>query len=295
MSDVAPLTRAAARAAARAGSAGSPGNLSQQGPSQPSAAAQLLYLARSEWTKLRSVRSTIVALLAAAVVCVGLGAAIAAGTMARWDRLPAAEHAGFEPAGRSLAGLFLGQLVIGVLGVMVLSAEYSTGTIRATVSATPQRLRMLLVKAVVFAGVTFVVSAVTCLASFEVAQSIYAGKHVETTLTAAGVPRVILGGALYLTAVGLLGLGLAALLRHTAGAISTLFGLMLVLPILARFLPSDWADAVDKYLPSNAGSGIFQLRVEANSFSPWAGFALFCGYALIALIAGAVVLRSRDA
>jgi hypothetical protein len=266
-----------------------------RGVAQPSAPAQLRYLLAAEWTKLRSVRSTVVSLLATAGVCVGLGAAIAWGTMARWDRLPAAEHAGFDPASRSLAGLFLGQLVIGVLGVLVLSAEYSSGTIRATLSATPQRVTMLLVKTGVFAVVAFVVSALTCLVAFEVAQGIYGHKHVATTLTAAGVPRVVLGGALYLTTVSVLGLGLAAILRHTAGAISTLFGLLLVLPILARFLPSDWAAAVDKYLPSNAGAAIFQLHPEPNSFSPWAGFALFCGYALLALAGGAFVLHRHDA
>jgi hypothetical protein len=277
------------------GSAGSGRAYTDRAVVQPSVGAQLSYLMAAEWTKLRSVRSTIVSLLAAAVVSVGLGAAIAGGTMARWDRLPAAEHASFEPAGRSLAGLFLGQLVIGVLGVLVLSAEYSTGTIRSTLSASPQRVRVLLVKTGVFAVVAFVVSALTCLAAFEVAQSIYATKGVQTTLTAAGVPRVVLGGALYLTVVGVLGIGLAALLRHTAGVISTLFGLLLVLPILARFLPSDWQSSVNKYLPSNAGTGIFQLHPEPNSLSAWTGFALFCVYALIALIAGAVVLHRRDA
>jgi ABC-type transport system involved in multi-copper enzyme maturation permease subunit len=262
---------------------------------QPGAGAQIWRIARAEWTKLRSVRSTVISFLAMAVVCVGLAAAIAAGTMARWDRLPRAEHLSFEPASRSLAGIFLGQLVIGVLGALVLSAEYSTGTIRATLSASPQRITVLGVKTVVFAAVTFIVAVPTCLAAFWTAQAIYATKHVQTTLGAPGVLRVVIGGALYLTVVGVLGLGLAAILRHTAGAISTLFGLLLVLPILARFLPSDWQANINKYLPSNAGSGIIQLHAEAGNFSPWTGFALFCGYALAALLTGALVLRLRDA
>jgi ABC-2 type transport system permease protein len=261
----------------------------------PGTVTQIGWLVRSEWTKLRSVRSTVISLAAMAVLCVGLGAAIAAGTMSRWDRLPRAEHLSFEPASRSLAGLFLGQLVIGVLGALVMSAEYSTGTIRATLTASPQRVTVLMVKTVVFAAVAFVVSLVTCFAAFWVAQSIYTEKQVQTTLGAPGVLRVVIGGALYLTAVGLLGIGLAAIVRHTAGAISTLFGLLLVLPILARFLPSDWAADVDKYLPSSAGSGIFTLHPDPGSLAPWTGFALFCGYALLALVLGAVVLRRRDA
>ena len=150
---------------------------------------------------------------------------------------PAAERAGFDAASNSLAGVFLAQLVIGVLGVLVLSAEYSSGTIRATLAAVPQRRTVLVVKAAVFAVVAFLVSIVACLIAFEVAQRIYTKHSVDVALTAPGVPRIILGGALYLTVVGLLGLGLAAIMRHTAGAISTLFGLLLVVPILVRFLP----------------------------------------------------------
>ena len=264
-------------------------------PPQPTAITQAWWLAQSEWTKLRSVRSTVVSLLAVVVVCVGLGAAIAAGTMARWDRMPRAEQLSFEPASRSRAGLFLGQLLIGVLGTLVMSAEYSTGTIRATLSASPQRVTVLAVKAAVFAAVAFVVSLLTCLAAFWIAQSIYSEQHVQTTLGASGVLRVVIGGALYLTVVGLLGMALAAVLRHTAGAISTLFGLLLVLPILARFLPSDWQANIVPYLPSNAGSGIFQLHPDPGSLAPWTGFALFCGYTAVVGLIGASLLRRRDA
>lgn len=262
---------------------------------QPGVLTQMGWLIRAEWTKLRSVRSTMITFVAMAAVCVGLGAAIAAGTVARWDRLPRAEHLAFDPATRSLSGIFLGQLVVGVIGCLVLSAEYSTGTIRATLSASPQRASVLAAKTAVFAAVTFAVSLVTCFASFWTAQAIYAGKNIQTTLGAPGVLRVVIGGALYLTVVGLLGLGLAAILRHTAGAISTLFGLLLVLPILVRFLPSDWEASINKFLPSSAGSGIFQLHQEVNTLAPWTGFALFCGYALAAMVVGGLMLRARDA
>jgi ABC-2 type transport system permease protein len=264
-------------------------------PDQPGVFVQLPRLVRAEWTKLRSVRSTVISLLAGLLVTVGLGAAIAAGSMARWDRLPAAERARFDAASNSLAGVFLAQLVIGVLGVLVLSAEYSSGTIRATLAAVPQRRTVLVVKAAVFAVVAFVVSIVACLIAFELAQRIYRTHSVDVALTAPGVSRIILGGALYLTVVGLLGLGLAAILRHTAGAISTLFGLLLVVPILVQFLPSDWRADVMPYLPSTAGSGIFRLHPDPGSLAPWTGFALFAGYTLLALVVGAVVLSRRDA
>ena len=146
-----------------------------------------------------------------------------------------------------------------------------------------------------FAVVAFAVSLVTCLACFWTAQAVYAGKDLQTTLGAPGVLRVVIGGALYLTVVGLLGIGLAAALRHTAGAISTLFGLLLVLPILVNFLPSDWKADISRYLPGNAGAGIFRLQQEAGALAPWTGFALFCGYSVAALVCGALMLRTRDA
>jgi ABC-type transport system involved in multi-copper enzyme maturation permease subunit len=290
MSGLVTTPAAADRVSPAHGAPGRPDLRTQAGP-----ARQLVWLAAAEWTKLRSVRSTVISLLAMVVVTVGLGAAIAAGTVARWDSTTPAQRLAFDPASRALAGLFLGQLVIGVLGALVLSAEYSTGTIRATFSATPQRVTVLVVKTAVFGAVTFVVSLATCLAAFWVAQAVYGTKGIGTTIGAPGVTRVVIGGALYLTVVGVLGLGLAAILRHTAGTISTLFGLLLVLPILANFLPSDWQANIVKYLPGTAGSGIFQLHQDTGSLAPWTGFALFCGYALLALAGGALMLRRRDA
>jgi ABC-2 type transport system permease protein len=248
-----------------------------------------------EWTKLVSVRSTVWSLLATVVVTVGFGIMVSWGTISRWDRIRPAEKLNFHPATFSLSGVFLAQLVIGSLGVLAMSAEYSTGTIRATLSATPQRLMMYLSKIGVFALVSFVVSLVSTTGAFLVAQSILSSKHIQTTLSAPGVPRIVVGSALFLVAVSLLGLGLAALFRHTAAAISTVFGLMLVLTILSNFLPSDWQANIDKYLPLNAGMAVMQAATQPGRLGPWAGLSLMFGYAAIALVTGGVVLLRRDA
>jgi len=262
---------------------------------QPGLVTQFGRNLAAEWTKLVSVRSTVVSLLATAAVCVGFAVLVALGTTSRWDRVRPAEKLNFHPATVSLSGVFLAQLVIGSLGVLAMSAEYSTGTIRATLAATPQRLVMYLAKIGVFAVVAFVVSAISTTAAFLVGQSILSRRHIETTLGAPGVPRVVVGGALFLVAVSLLGLGLAATFRHTAAAISTVFGLMLVLTILVNFLPSDWQANVDKYLPLNAGTQIMQQVTEPGRLAPWTGLALMFGYALISLVVGGVVLARRDA
>lgn len=262
---------------------------------EPSGPTQFRHIVAAEWTKLRSVRSTKITLAVNALVCIGLGVLFCYGVVSRWDQMSPAERARFDPASFSLNGLFLGQLIIGALGVLVISAEYSTGTIRATLGAIPQRRSVLTGKAVVFAGVVLVVSLITSFAAFFLGQLVLHGKAIDTTLGQPSVLRVVLGGALFLTAVGLLGLGLGTLLRNTAAGISVVVGLLFVLPILANFLPSDISVHVMKFLPGTAGMGIWSVHREANALSPWVGFALLCGYALAALIAGAVVLARRDA
>jgi ABC-2 type transport system permease protein len=249
----------------------------------------------SEWTKIRSLRSTIFSLLAAIVFIVGLAILVPMVTVSHWPPRDPREALGFDPTTRTLSGIFLAQLAIGVLGVLLITGEYATGMIRATFAAVPARLPVLWAKAAVFAAVTLVLMVPTVLGAFLIGQSILASKHLQTNLSSPGVLRAVIGAALFLTVVGLLGIGLGALLRNTAGGISTLFGLLFVLPIIVRFLPSSWSDPINKYLPSNAGEAITHVHPDPTLLAPWTGFGLFFGYAAVILIAAAISLRMRDA
>ncbi|MDP9101779.1 MAG: ABC transporter permease subunit [Actinomycetota bacterium] len=249
----------------------------------------------SEWTKLRSLRSTVFSLLAAVVFIVGLSVLVPSVTVAHWPPRDPRDAIGFDPTTRSLAGIFLAQLAIGVLGVLLVTGEYATGMIRATFAAVPHRLPVLWAKTFVFAATTLVLTVPAALGAFLIGQSIFSGKHLETTLGAPGVARAVIGAALYLTAVGVLGVALGALLRNTAAGISSLFGLLFVLPIIVHFLPSSWSSAIDKYLPGSAGQSITAVHPDPTALSPWVGFAVFCGYAAVALVAAAGAMRRRDA
>ena len=228
----------------------------------------------------------------------GLGALFCAARVARADRLDPGELRNFDPTGFSLNGIFLAQLAVGVLGVLVMSSEYATGQIRATFGATPQRNLVLAAKVVVFMVVVFVVGLVACSAAFFIGQSILSGstKLQHASIGDPGALRAVIGGAMYLSVLGALGIGLGTILRRTAGAIAALVGLLLILPILVNFLPSPWNTDISKYLPLSAGNSVFHTaKLASTDLSLWVGFAVFCAYAVASLALGAVLLARRDA
>jgi ABC-2 type transport system permease protein len=249
---------------------------------------------RSEFTKIRSVRSTYWTLLALVVVTVGFGALASWGVAAHGHTGP-----GFDPTQQSLSGLYISQLIMGVLGVLVITAEYSTGMIRTTLSTMPHRGTVIAAKAVVFTVVAFVTGLITAFASFFLGQALMSSHHIGTTISQPHVLRAVIGGALFLTACGLLAFGIGLLLRSTAGAISTVVALLFVLSILVNFIPQSWQMHVDKWIPAIAGAQIWTTVAPQPGgnpmFAPWTGYAVFCGYAAIALIAGAILFRKRDA
>ena len=265
---------------------------------QPSPTSQFVALLRAEWTKLRSVRSTMWSLLVTVAIIVGLGALFCAARVARADRLGPDELRNFDPTGFSLNGIFLAQLAVGVLGVLVISSEYATGQIRATFGATPQRTLVLAAKVLVFMVVVFVVGLAACFTAFFIGQSILSGstKLQHASIGDPGVLRAVIGGAMYLAVLGALGIGLGTILRRTAGAIAALVGLLLILPILVNFLPSPWNTDIGKYLPLSAGNNVFHTAtLSSTDLSLWVGFAVFCAYAIASLLIGAVLLTRRDA
>ncbi len=254
---------------------------------------------RSEWSKLWSLRSTAYGLAAAAIAMIGLGLIFSAVQASSGGHTasggPGSTAGTFDPVATSLGGLFLAQLIIAVLGVLLMSGEYSTGAIRSTLAAVPRRLPVLWAKGTVFAGATVVLMAAASMAAFLGGQALLSGKHLGVSLSDPGVLRAVLGAALYLTIVALFGLGLGALLRRTAAAIAAAVGLLLVLPLLANALPRTWKAHITPCLPGNAGQAIINIHRAAGTLAPWTGLAVFCAYAAVALGAAAIMLLRRDA
>ncbi len=249
-------------------------------------------LLRSEWTKLRTVRSTMWTLGVTVVLGIGVSALATAETRAHWTTT---SQVGFDPISTSLIGVFIGQFAIGVLGALVISAEYGTGTIRATLSAAPRRPLVLVAKVLVFGVVALVVAEVVAFLAFFLGQALLTAPATHATLSSPGALRAVAGSGLYVCALGLLALGLATIIRHTAGAISAFVGILLVLPLIVAALPSSLSIDVRRFLPDRIGAAMISQSSGPNVFSPWVGLLVLCGYAAGALIIGGVLLVRRDA
>lgn len=261
---------------------------------QPGRVTQARVVA-SEWIKLRTLRSTVLTLAAGVVCVVGLGLLISALRANDFKQNHFIPGPGFDPTLVTLRGVFLAQLPIGVLGVLLITGEYSTGMIRATLAAVPKRLPVVWAKAAVFAVAVFVTSFLAALAAFEGGRSFLTGAGLHLSLSTHGSARAVLGAALYLTTVGLLGVGLGFIIRNTAGAIATLFGMVLVLPALAAALPRSLYNDIYRYLPLPAGTQIMTTVTDHSLLRPWDGIAVLAIYAVVAIAVGAVVLLRRDA
>jgi ABC-type transport system involved in multi-copper enzyme maturation permease subunit len=256
-------------------------------------------LLAAEWTKIRSVRSTVWTLLVFVIVAIGFSALIATVISNTWT------NPGNHPNHVTLvtdptavlfgAGFGLGQLAMCVLGVIVISSEYSTGAIRSSLLAVPRRIPMLAAKAAVFVVLDVVVSAITVFAVFFISTAILRS-HISITLSQPGVTRAAIGGILYLAVLGLFALAVGGLIRHTAGAIAAVIALVLVVPPLISLIPGTIANHIHGYLPTVAGVLVAQSSQRpADVLSPWQGFGVFCLWTAVLLAACGWLLMRRDA
>jgi len=252
-------------------------------------------VAVSEWTKLRSLRSTRWSLLAAVLLAIGLPVLFAFVTSSHWGSMSPHDRADRHPLDIALAGVNVSQLAIAVLGVLVITGEYSTGMIRASFSAVPKRLPVLWAKTFVFAVVTFLLMVPSVLAAFFSSQAILSRHDIlQISFSHPGVARSVLGGAVYLVLVGIFALGIGAIVRNTAGGIATFAGIFFVIPPLMNVLPASWNHAASKYLPLESGTQLFSLTHDSSSLSPLGGGLVFAAYCTFVIALAAVLLVRRD-
>jgi ABC-2 type transport system permease protein len=253
------------------------------------------HVVRSEWTKFHSLRSTRWSLLVGLFLTIAFPILFSAITANRWAHMDPHERAGRHPLDIALAGVNVAQLAIAVLGVLVITGEYSTGMIRATFTAVPKRLPVLWAKLAVYAVVSFLLMVPAVLIGFFASQAILDRHHIlQIPFSQSGVARSLLGGAVYVMLVGVFALGIGAIVRNTAGGIATFAGIFFVIPPLMNILPTSWNNAISQYLPSEAGRQLFSLNHAAHTLTPTAGALLLVGYCAAVVAIAAVLLVRRD-
>lgn len=248
-------------------------------------------LLKSEWIKLRSVRSTIWSY--ATVVVISLAMALLMSSTLDLGGTPVAEAEQVTWLIQvSTFGVIFGQLVIAVLGVLSISGEYSTGMVRSSLTAVPRRLPVLAAKAIVLFVSTFIVGLLSVLGSYLVAAPIMAGKDLSGSLTDPDLFLPLLNASLYLSLVAVFGLGIGTVLRSSAGGIAATLGVILLLPTVLQLIPAAWVSDVMPYILSNAGMASFLL---GGTMEPWQNLLIVLGWVVVALVGAAVLLKRRDA
>lgn len=250
----------------------------------------------SEWTKIRTVSSTTWTLICAFVVTVALAAGTSALLNATFDDLSEAEQATFDPTLVSFTGTTFSQLAMIVFGVLVVSTEYSSGMIRTSLAAVPQRGTLLFSKIAVAGVLALLVGLLTSFVSFFLSQALLGDRG--TGLGEENVLRAVVGAGLYLGLIAIFSMGIAAMLRSSVLAICILVTLFLLISNILSLVP--YAKDVILYFPDKAGMRVMQVVPEAmgsdpSPYGPWAGLAIMVAWVAAAVLGGYLVLKNRDA
>ncbi|WP_030218809.1 ABC transporter permease [Streptomyces bikiniensis] len=251
---------------------------------------------QSEWTKIRTVSSTVWTLASALLVTVAMGAALSALLSSEFDNLSEAERLTFDPTLVSFSGTVLGQLAMVVFGVLVVGTEYSSGMIRTSLAAVPQRATFLFSKIAVAGVLALLVGLLTSFLSFFLGQALL-GDH-GTTIGAENVLRAVVGGGLYMGLIAVFSMGVTAMLRSSMLSLGILVPFFFLVSQILAAVPK--AKEVARYFPDQAGSKIMQvvpgaLDSEKVPYGPWGGLGIMLLWVAAALLGGYLVLRKRDA
>jgi ABC-2 type transport system permease protein len=249
---------------------------------------------RSEWTKLRTVRSTFWSLLVAAVLGIGLGGLISWAGADRYHRDPEL-HFNWNATDHSLRSLTIAQLAFAVLGVLIITGEYSTGMIRTSLAAVAKRSRMLSAKLSVFTVMVLITGEGIALATFFLGQALIYGKAPSASIAYPNVARAVVGAGVYLALLALLGSAIATIVRHAAAGIAVIVAILFVLPGIAFALPTSWQRPIEEYWPTNAGQQFAMVAHDAHTLGPWQGLGVMAAFVAVVLVVAFVLLERRDA
>jgi ABC-type transport system involved in multi-copper enzyme maturation permease subunit len=250
---------------------------------------------RSEWIKFRTVRSTIMGVAITFVLTIGLGALITLAVRAHWHSMDPTRQLIFDPVSASLSGILFAQFAVGVIGTLFITSEYSSGSIRTTLAAIPNRLELVWGKLIVLVASIFVVAEIACFITFLMGQAIFSGVVPTASLGNSAVLRTVILAGVYLTLLSVLGFSLGLILRQSAACISVFTSLLLILPIIVFLLPQSWQNTMSKYEPSELGHAMTSVTTPGNDFGTWTALLILTIYVVAVWGVGTTMLIRRDA
>jgi hypothetical protein len=255
----------------------------------------LLDVVKSEWIKFRTVRSSVMGVIVFFVLTLGLGGLISWAVRSHWNQTNGPSRLGFDPVSTSLAGILFAQFAVGVIGVLFITSEYSSSSIRTTLAAVSNRLRLISAKTIVLAVSLILVSEVVCFATFLLGQAIFSGVVPSASLGSSDVLRSVLLAGLYLTLLTIAGFALGLIVRQSAACISIFVSVLLIVPIIFAFLPQSWQNSYAKYLPSELGRSMMSPFPAAHHLGAWNALIVLLVYVIIVSGVGVTLMIRRDA
>jgi len=255
----------------------------------------LMASTEAEWIKFRTVRSSVMGLILTVVLIIGLGVLVSSLTRSHWSQLSALRQATFDPVSSSLVGIFFGQFAVGVIGTLFITSEYSSGSIRTTLTAVPNRLRLITSKLLVLFAILLIIGEVVCVAAFLIGQKIFVGVVPTASLDNGAVLRSVLLAGVYLALLGVLGFSFGLIVRQSGASISLFVTLLLVVPIIGLFFPQSWQNDFQRFEPSTLGQSMFSPSAPTNSFGAWTATVILTAFIGAVLLIALTLFQRRDA
>lgn len=251
---------------------------------------------RSEWIKFRSVRSTITGILTFITLTIGISAVVCIAVKSHWsDPGSHFDHLVFDPTSTSLTGIFLAQFAVGTIGILAVTSEYSTGSMRTTLSAVPRRARIVLAKMAVLIAAIVILGEIVVFTAFTIGQAIFKGVVPTASLATGDVLRAVMMAGAYLTLITLFAFGIGLIVRTTAASIIVYTAVLLIVPIIVNFLPRVLQNDITKFLPSQLGSAMWSASQPAQTFSWGLSSGILAAYVVALVGVGTYLLQRRDA
>ena len=256
----------------------------------------LMSVAKSEWIKFRTVRSTIMGTIVLVVLTIGLGVLVTSLVRAHWSTMPNIQKLTFDPVSTSLVGVIFAEFAVGVIGALFITSEYTSGAIRTTLAAVPNRLQLSFAKLLVLLVSMLVICEIVCVTAFLIGATILSGVLSETpSLSNTSDLRAVLFSGVYLTLLAAFSFALGLILRQSLACISVFVSLLLLVPLNGIAFPQSWQDHFQKFEPINLGGSMMSVVPNPNSFDPLHALLIMVLYVVALIGVGVTLFRRRDA